>query len=71
LCYPAQIGHDSVFYRDLELDLLVYPDGVQVILDMEEFEALPISSEVRLNALQGLKKLRELFSSSNFSHKPD
>jgi protein associated with RNAse G/E len=71
LCYPAQIGHDSVFYRDLELDLLVYPDGVQVILDMEEFEALPIANEVRLNALQGLKKLRELFSSSNFSHKPD
>jgi protein associated with RNAse G/E len=71
LCYPAQIGHDSVFYRDLELDLLVYPDGAQVILDMEEFEALPIANEVRLNALQGLKKLRELFSSSNFSHKPD
>jgi len=71
LCYPAQIDHDSVTYRDLELDLLVYPNGAQVILDMEEFEALPIASEVRLKALEGLKQLRELFSSSNFSHKPD
>jgi len=71
LCYPAQIDQDSVIYRDLELDLLVYPDGAQVILDMEEFEALPIASEVRLKALEGLKQLRELFSSANFSHKPD
>jgi len=71
LCYPAQIDHDSVIYRDLELDLLVYPDGAQVILDMEEFEALPITREVRLKALQGLKQLQELFSSNTFSNKPD
>jgi len=71
LCYPAQIEQDSVFYRDLELDLLVYPDGAQVILDKQEFEALPIAGEVRLKALEGLDQLKEVFSASNFSYKPD
>jgi protein associated with RNAse G/E len=59
--YPAEIGDDIVAYRDLALDLLVYPDGRQKVLDQDEFEALPISPAVQTAALDGLVKLQQNF----------
>lgn len=65
ISYPAEISNDSVVFRDLVLDLLVYPDGTQVILDMDEFEALSITGDLRQQALQALEQLQDNFRSSS------
>ena len=44
---PAVIQDGEVSYEDLALDLLVYPDGRQLVLDEDEFAALPLSEEDR------------------------
>jgi len=61
LAYPAVVKGDQISYRDLALDLLVCPDGRQVILDGDEFEALPISEDERAEALRGLEELQAYF----------
>jgi len=61
ISYPAKFFGNKLTYRDLELDLLVYPDGRQKVLDIAEFEALPLNNQVRSKALQALKELQEIF----------
>ena len=67
--YPAELEAGIISYRDLALDLLVYPDGRQVILDEDEFAELDISSEIRRQALLALGELQEYFK--HLSNKPD
>jgi protein associated with RNAse G/E len=59
--YPAEIQETQISYRDLALDLLIYPDGEQLILDEDEFKALPLSPKVRRIALQALIELQNRF----------
>lgn len=63
LSYPARIEQKEdgwmVSYVDLALDLLVYPDGRQVILDEDEFMELPLSPEDRNQVQQALAELME------------
>jgi uncharacterized protein len=59
---PAKIEQDLVSYVDLALDLLVYPDGTQLVLDQDEFERLPLEPHIRQMALEGLKELQERFT---------
>ena len=59
---PAVIQDGEVSYIDLALDLLVYPDGRQVVLDEDEFEALALDAATRQQALEGLEALKRLFS---------
>jgi len=61
ISFPAKFSDNILTYRDLELDLLVYPDGRQKVLDIAEFEALPLNNHVRSKALQALKELQEIF----------
>ena len=63
--YPAQITDGTVSYRDLELDLLVLPDGRQVLLDEDEFQQLNLPDQARQQALSGLVDLREEFRRKN------
>ncbi len=49
---PAQIDEHRISYVDLALDLLVFPDGRQLVLDEDEFAELAITSEVRRGALE-------------------
>lgn len=58
---PAQFGENSLSYRDLALDLLVYPDGRQVVLDEDEFEQIELDKNERAIARQTLDKLVDLF----------
>ena len=60
---PAEIDEHSISYVDLALDLLVYPDGRQLVLDEDEFAELAITAEVRRQAQDALKELQELFIS--------
>jgi hypothetical protein len=45
----------------LALDLLVFPDGRQIVLDEDEFNALPLSEAERQSALAALAELQALF----------
>ncbi len=60
--YPAEFGDGSVSYIDLALDLLVYPDGRQLVLDEDEFSALNLTPEVQQQARQALKELQASFT---------
>jgi len=59
---PAEIGDSTVSYIDLALDLLVYPDGRQLVLDEEEFSALSLPPEVQRQARQALEELQASFT---------
>jgi len=54
----AQDGDWEILWRDLALDLLVFPDGTERLLDEDEFEALQPSEEVRARAAAALATLR-------------
>lgn len=58
---PAEITDGRIAYVDLALDLLVFPDGTQKVLDEDEFEALEPAPELREQALRALAELSGLF----------
>jgi uncharacterized protein len=58
---PAELHTDSVSYVDLALDLLVYPDGRQLVLDEDEFDALPLEADIRRQARASLDVLCSRF----------
>lgn len=47
LSYPAVFRPAEILWRDLALDLLVYPDGSSSLLDQDEFASLNLSAELR------------------------
>jgi hypothetical protein len=57
---PARIDGSIVSAEDLALDLIVRPDGTQLVLDEDEFEAQELSAADRASALAGLEELRRL-----------
>jgi hypothetical protein len=59
--FPAEIGSDTVSYKDLALDLLVFPDGRQLALDENEFAALDLLPAVREQGKASLAELQQLF----------
>jgi predicted RNA-binding protein associated with RNAse of E/G family len=58
---PAEFGDQHIAFRDFALDLLVYPDGRQLVLDEDEFAALQCTPAERQQALAGLAQLQEHF----------
>jgi hypothetical protein len=60
--YPAQLSGDKLNVIDLALDLFVYPDGRQLVLDVDEFQAMYLPQEARRNAQEALAELQELFT---------
>jgi len=56
------VNDGIVAYRDLALDLLVYPDGSQLILDEDEFAVLQVPDEEKAKALAALEELKIIFS---------
>lgn len=61
VAYPAEFGLGVITFRDLALDLLVYPDGRQLVLDEAEFEAFAIPADARIPALAALDELKAYF----------
>jgi len=59
---PVRILDQKIFYDDLALDLLVFPDRRQLALDEGEFIALDLNKADQLNARSALKELQSLFS---------
>ncbi len=58
---PARIEPGRVAYTDLALDLLVYPDKRQLVLDEDEFQALKIDAATRSQARAALAELQASF----------
>jgi len=52
---------DAISYVDLALDLWVAPDGIQTVLDEDEFEALKLDEATRARAWQALGELKLFF----------
>jgi len=55
---PAEIAAASIRWRDWLLDLLVLPDGGAIELDRDELDALPARHRLRVDAEQGMHRLR-------------
>jgi len=60
---PVQINGDTLSYIDLALDLLVYPDRRQLVLDEDEFAGLEISDHQKQQARSALLELQNYFQS--------
>lgn len=58
---PAAVDGNQISYIDLCLDLLVFPDGRQIVLDEAEFAELDLSAELRQQALLALDRLKKDF----------
>jgi hypothetical protein len=58
---PAEIDGEFISYVDLALDLLVFPDGSQIVLDEDEFSQLLLSQQDRERAQAALAELQSLF----------
>ncbi len=55
---PAEFETGVIHYVDLALDLLVFADGRQLVLDEDEFAELEISDAERLRAREALAELQ-------------
>jgi protein associated with RNAse G/E len=58
---PAIENDGLLIYKDFALDLLVFPNGRQIILDEDEFAALDLSEKDQQAALAALQALKEYF----------
>jgi uncharacterized protein len=61
IAYPAEINERIIEYRDLALDLLVFPNGRQMVLDEDEFELLDLPDADSVQAKSALAELQVLF----------
>lgn len=59
---PAEFVDGQVRYVDLALDLLVFPDGRQVVVDEDEFLALDLDESTRAQARAALAELQRIFT---------
>lgn len=59
---PAKLDGNTLSYIDLALDLLVFPDGRQVLLDEDEFNQLNITGSMRQKAKRALEELSAHFA---------
>jgi hypothetical protein len=58
---PVRQEAGSLYYDDLALDLLVFPDGHRMVLDEEEFVQMELKEVDSQHARAGLKELEDLF----------
>lgn len=58
---PARLDEGRLYFNDLALDLLVFPDGRQIVLDEDEFAALELTPVMREQALAALNELQALY----------
>ncbi len=58
---PIRIMDACISYDDLALDLLVFPNGRQLVLDEDEFAELNLDEDLKEKALKGLRDLRQIF----------
>lgn len=57
LSRPAIFSRDAIRWDDLALDLLLYPDGKMELLDTDEFAALKLERELRIQCWQTVDEI--------------
>ena len=60
VCRPAVLGETTIHCEDLALDLWVAPDGKSLVLDENEFAALQITADERVQGRAALHELNRL-----------
>ena len=72
---PPTFENGVLDYVDLDIDVLVWPDGSHQVLDMDEFEENAVlfgySNDVRTNAIDSLSKLISLKECGKFPFDAD
>lgn len=58
---PVEIKGSILYYVDLALDLLVYPDGRMLELDEDEFMRLELDPSDQVHARKALAELKKCF----------
>lgn len=58
LTRPAHIAEDHVKADDLALDIFVKPDGGWLLLDEDEYEALPLSENDRAQVQRAVQQIQ-------------
>lgn len=58
---PAVFSDGQIAYVDLALDLLVFTDGRQLVLDEDEFKDLNLPETIQEKAWAGLAALQKIF----------
>jgi hypothetical protein len=61
---PAEFSNGEIMYVDLALDILVYPDGRQLLLDMDEFYGINLGRGARDCAIRACSEVQEIFLSN-------
>lgn len=62
ISYPAEFKDGQIHYVDLALDLLVFPDGRQLVLDEDEFDALSLDEATQARACLALQEVKDLLA---------
>ena len=62
ICYPPIFKEGELSYVDLALDLLVYPDGRQVLLDEDELAELNLDEATQKQVWRALDQLKAHFA---------
>lgn len=65
ICFPAIFSGQEIRWRDLALDLLVYPDGSMELLDQDEFAELALDWQTRVECWRALKQVMQLFKENS------
>jgi hypothetical protein len=60
IAHPAVIEDGQVSQVDLALDVWVYPDGRTLVLDEDEFAALPLTDDDRAAAWAAVEEIKRL-----------
>jgi predicted RNA-binding protein associated with RNAse of E/G family len=61
---PIRVSNNYVYYDDLALDLLVFPDRSQLLLDEDEFIDLGLENLEQEKARAAMLELKTIFSQS-------
>jgi len=64
--YPAHIQEGIITYKDLALDVMVFPDRRCLLLDEDEFEALELPAKTKEKARKIPDELILLFKKNNY-----
>jgi uncharacterized protein len=64
---PACITPQQISYIDLALDLLVFPNGNQLVLDEDEFLELSLDEDTRQDARVAINELKDLAATQKLS----
>jgi uncharacterized protein len=62
LSRPSVIEGSSLVYIDMALDLMVFPDGRQLLLDEDEYKAINPSIEIQQQIQSAVLELRKIFN---------